>query len=377
MKGRGKVQRQVLWVLWVLLLGLLREAGALSAGSGHRPSSSLKLYAAPDKVTQSLPPPLTSRLQQYIAVRDAALGNLSTSSTPIYAYYTNRLLAGRKTSQDMGETIVEMFKPTGWFKDEEALALQTMLDKSTPIAPHPFSYVELKKYGFEDISAEIIEQGGPQVVADLIGYNWVEPEIIMVADENLRPRTEESFALDMRGSLRLGQALDEQLAAAEALRLDAIKKQLAMKREEEAFDAILDETEDFDGADLDYQNRFKKSGKRKRASWKEVNSKNPQTVIDRRNKFALTALERVHLCATTLSLSLAWGRASHDLINAHILGSIAENSVDTLQTISLVLVALSILSAVYTATQASKKELSLPTWTIRALLGGPSTVFKM
>ena len=96
----------------------------------------------------------------------------------------------------------EMLKPSGWYKDTEALDLQRRTDRRIPKVSHPLSYVELQRYGWGNLSLPIMELGGPLVVGEQVGVEWQEPEK-EVWDEALRPVREETYALDVSGSLQV------------------------------------------------------------------------------------------------------------------------------------------------------------------------------
>ena len=123
-----------------------------------------------------------------------------------------------------------MFIPSGWYKDNDAIDLRKRSDKRLPTEFHPLSYLELRACGFEHLIDIIIEFGGPMVVGEKIGILFVEPKRVYKEDESLRPVRTESFALDMRGSLQLGQSLDDKLEAAAQLDLGKIKANMAAKQ---------------------------------------------------------------------------------------------------------------------------------------------------
>ena len=123
-----------------------------------------------------------------------------------------------------------MLAPSGWFKDNEAIDLRRRSDKRLPTEFHPLSYLELKACGFDHLIEIIIELGGPVVVGQRIGINFIEPKREYKEDESLRPVRSETFALDMRGSLKLGSSLDDRLDAAASLNLEEIKANIAARK---------------------------------------------------------------------------------------------------------------------------------------------------
>ena len=68
-------------------------------------------------------------------------------------------------------------------------------------------------------------QGGPQVYGSSIGIEWTQPEEEKIIwDEKLRPVREETFNLDMRGSLSLGSSLEKELEQAAQIDLERLKQ---------------------------------------------------------------------------------------------------------------------------------------------------------
>ena len=73
-------------------------------------------------------------------------------------------------------------------------------DNRTPITPHPLSFIELERHGFEDLVLPIIEYGGPHEVGARVGVVWSDPkEERLEVDESLRPKRIESSAFDIEG----------------------------------------------------------------------------------------------------------------------------------------------------------------------------------
>ena len=48
-------------------------------------------------------------------------------------------------------------------------------DDRMPISPHPLSYSELERHGFEDLVLPTVEYGGPHRVGTLVGIEWADP----------------------------------------------------------------------------------------------------------------------------------------------------------------------------------------------------------
>ena len=73
-------------------------------------------------------------------------------------------------------------------------------DNRMPISPHPLSYSELERHGFEDLVLPTVEYGGPHRVGTLVGIEWADPrEEKLQIDESLRPQRVESHAFDLQG----------------------------------------------------------------------------------------------------------------------------------------------------------------------------------
>lgn len=265
-----------------------------------------------------------------------------------------------------GNLLLDMFKPAGWYKD-------TVIkhDSSIPVVSHPFSYAELKKFGFESLSDDVTNFGGPIAFGRMIGIDWIEPDIPTApVDESLRPRTEVTFLLDMRGSLRLGNSLDEQLSLAEDMNMERVKEELAEK------ETFLDQVAASNTPALmeaDYRDKYAKSEKRPstRLSDQQVQQQRHKILLERRNKISLSLLERVHISFICVSGAVGFGKTSHELVD---LGKLPDEVLPAFQLIFAALVIASVVSSVSTVSISQSKGLNPAVWIIRSLMGGPSTV---
>jgi hypothetical protein len=86
-------------------------------------------------------------VEKYISLRNAAISDQA-----------NGTLSG---DYEKFENPLEMFKPTGWYKDEITLELATRSDKRIPKVLHPLAFAELQRFGFDNLSNPIMLLGGP------------------------------------------------------------------------------------------------------------------------------------------------------------------------------------------------------------------------
>ena len=109
-----------------------------------------------------------------------------------------------------------MLRPSGFYRDENEQEAKLrdeirkgpmgrtdrvlQVDNRTPITPHPLSFVELERHGFEDLVLPIIEYGGPHKVGACVGIEWNDSiEKKIQTDEASRPTRIESSAFDIQG----------------------------------------------------------------------------------------------------------------------------------------------------------------------------------
>jgi hypothetical protein len=201
-------------------------------------------------------------------------------------------------------------QPSGWYRDEYTLDLKKRSNPNTPRTPHPLSFNELQKYGYDYLTEAILELGGPSVVAKAIGYEWSPPEIPkeQIDPSRIPVRTKDS-ALDIRGSLRLGNTLDENIDSASTIDMGKLKQDLEAKREqEEMYEEFMrmNPDGDFDAAmNNDYASARGKKG--------YIPYKAPVKIIRKSERWTLTGGQRAFLLSATASVSLAYGRASNEL----------------------------------------------------------------
>jgi hypothetical protein len=73
------------------------------------------------------------------------------------------------------EQALAMVKPSGWNRDVEKEDFERRSDKRVPKQPHPLSFIELERHGFEHLIEPVMELGGPHKVYAAIGLLWLEP----------------------------------------------------------------------------------------------------------------------------------------------------------------------------------------------------------
>lgn len=342
-----------------------------------RPSFAINSYQKTLESVTVLSPALKMRVSEYMDRRmsefivDPETQLLRYDYSEIINQYNQSLyVKGSETSKIGGikqeSLLIDMFKPAGWYKDTT-----TKLDSTIPVVPHPFSYAELKKYGLESLSDDVTNFGGPIAFGRMIGIDWVEPEIPKApVDESLRPRTEVTFLLDMRGSLRLGNSLDEQLSLAEGMNMERVKEDLA---EKESFQDSAAGNSNPALMEADYRDKYAKSEKRPatRLSDQQVFEQRQQILRERRNKISLSSLERAHVSLMCASGAIGFGRTSHELVD---LGKFPGEVLPAFQLVFAALVIASIISSVSTVPISQSKGLNPAVWVLRSLMGGPSTV---
>ena len=247
----------------------------------------------------------------------------------------------------------DFLKPSGWHKDEAEIDFQRRADTRIPKEQfrHPLAYVDLKRFGFEDLIEPIIERGGPVIVGDeLLGLNW-KPEK-EVWDQSLKPTREETWALDMRGSLMLGGALEDKLAAAESLDLESLKRESKVKEELRSKLAIPAETI---GEGEDYLSKNRTLTKKFKIE-KEMKG----------DSFSLTVPQRAYFLFVSALFAFAFGRSSQDLEFQGI-----EQLIENCRVFFFTAALANLGSCVFCAVEARKREKGVVMWAAKGLLGGP------
>eukprot|EP01041_Mallomonas_annulata_P005216 gene5216-10438_t len=257
-----------------------------------------------------------------------------------------------------GDSPLEMFRPTGWYKDEIAEDLKKRSDSKLPAVLHPLSYVELERHGFGYLIEGVMKLGGPHEVGKSIGILWQEPERIK-ADWNspLAPKKEKFFNLDMRGSLLLGSAFEDRLAAAADLDMEELKKKV--QDESNRYEQMENE---FEGEDYSKQRKTKRINRFK------------DEEIPVGERFTLDNIQRAYLFAVCASSALAHGRASQDLITNHIWGDFGNTLITTSEIVSFALLSASLLSAIFSFTLSKSMSRNVVVWALKGFLGGPMSI---
>ena len=252
----------------------------------------------------------------------------------------------------------DFLKPSGWHKDKVEIEFQLRTDNRIPKKQfrHPLAYVDLKRFGFEDLIEPIIERGGPIVVGErLLGLNWTQEREEW--DPSLKPTRVETWALDMRGSLMLGGALEDKLAAAEMMDLEELK--VEAKRKEEL--RSLQTTSTTPGQGEDYRSEQRRLTKRFKIDKQEEGE-----------GFSLTLPQRGYFLTVSALFAFAYGRSSQEL-NIQGISALIESSRALVEGAALA----SLGSGVLCAIEAKKLDRSAVIWAAKGLLGGPLAVYEI
>ena len=263
-----------------------------------------------------------------------------------------------------------MLKPTGWYKDEQALDLKRRSNSRAPIAFHPLSYLELQRHGFEHLVEGVMKFGGPYVVGNLLGIPWVEPERPKLdTNGTVSSKREENFAFDFQGSLVLGSALEDRLSLAAEIDVEDLKRNIEQQQQMNT-NSIDDDDVDSFGEDYLSTRRNVKS-KLMSSNVADINSTN-------KDKFIFGIRQRAFLVLTCMSLSLAYGRASQDIISNHIWGDIDNVIFPGSYVVSTALIASAIASSIQSFKIAKfEKNRNSFLWSLSGLLGGPFSVYAL
>lgn len=316
---------------------------------------------------------IASELRRYIDIR----AKLSSDSNVDDSAEVAETAPSRNKSKPYN--FFEMYKQSGWFVDKREVDLKKRMD--TRGVPHPFSYAELKKYGFERLYDQIVSLGGAYAVASAIGYKWTEPkQIEEIWTEDQRPINDESFALDMKGSLSLGGALEDKLSEASLMDIESLKESLSKSREKESIEDSNQMTRELNESAFDDVSSYKNNRK---VSSKSYNSKRFQKSLEIQNnvesivkidKFSLSLAERSFTIFSLLSFSVAHGRAT-DMLPLSI--EYIHSIIDISEVVSLFMIGLSIASATLATRLANEKQRDKIIWGVTGLFGGPLVISRI
>jgi hypothetical protein len=260
----------------------------------------------------------------------------------------------RRKLQKKETPFFAMVSPSGWYKDKDAIDLKARSDSRIPLVSHPLSLLELEKYGYERFYDQIMQLGGPYAAATAIGYEWTPPPVPSEWTEDMRPVTNESYALSVQGELSLGGSLEEKLQAAERIDVEAIKATIArLENSSSIYGSMTVGSGDaFDTVDYP-------SLKGKKSKWLRAPTPIEEEPLDR---FSLYTSERVYSVFTCAALAVGYGRATSDLpIDIR----------EIAQYVSLGAIGVAVSSAGMSVKKALEAKRDAWLWGIMALLGGP------
>lgn len=207
-------------VLWLCALYVVH--GFERQASRRGPQSSIRTHPLLSMAKIDISDSVAADIKAYLAVRPA---DETTSSRQ---YSVMEQVGLREEIAGPENDIVPELKQTGWFRDPREEDEKKRFDKSMPMVSHPLSFRELEKYGYGHLVKPILDLGGPYVVGEAIGYNWIEPTFEV--DESKRPERKESFAMDIDADLSVGGSLDDKLEKAAELDLGKLKKEIEERR---------------------------------------------------------------------------------------------------------------------------------------------------
>lgn len=306
---------------------------------------------------------IKSRIEDYLVARKAMNlppFELDNSKGDIRVTTTNN-------NQVKEGNPLEMFKPTGWYKDLAAIDLKARSDSKIPVLLHPLSYLELKRHGYEELIETIMDLGGPFEVGKVLGIEYTEPIIEKrEEDEIFRPVRQETFALDMRGSLLLGGALNDKLEAAANIDMDSLKVKIAEKKnyENNFVDATKSNKNGNSGDDIDYSN-MKKTPLKKKWVAPKIDP------VQKSERFSLDTLQRGYLLATIFSFAVGFGRASGDMIEKGYGGALFVSIHDASSSVTLGMFIATIASTLLVIKNAQEKGRNVLVWAAKSILAGP------
>jgi hypothetical protein len=306
-------------------------------------------------------------VEKYISLRNAAIPD-----------QVNGTLSG---DYEKFENPLEMFKPTGWYKDEITLELATRSDKRIPKVSHPLAFAELQRFGFDNLSNPIMLLGGPHEVGIKLNLGWVEPLIEKtVYSEEEKVLISTTYLFDNRGRLKLGGAQDESMESSAAqLDLGALKRAIKIKDDLSSNVSNQDRNADLFKRDADGQINYKESKAplKKESSYVLTESKVPKS-----ERFSLGGAQRAYMVFTCFSTALAHGRASQELLlsdsNSFGLNLSSLSDLVTVATIiSNALIIFAVVSSSFSFKTARLKNRNPVVWALKGLLGGPLTALQL
>jgi hypothetical protein len=302
---------------------------------------------------------LSVKVKEYMVIR-------SQNSTSNFILNATIVTQNRDGREKKKENPLAFVKPSGWYKDEVEIDLKKRSDNAVPRVLHPLSNVELKKYGFADLTDSIIYYGGPYSVGEQVGIDWVEPDIPKeIWEEALRPVRTITYNLGVTGSLRLGSALDDTLALAEGMDLGELKERLSIKKLQNVTSTPIASVED---------PQYKTTGVSKPvASPLDANTER----IRLEERFTLNTLQRLNFGSVCLLNAIAWGRASQDMIANHILGDGTGSLIDVIKVVAIGVLVVDGGSAAVTTFTAKSKNRNQLVWLMKALFGGVFAVTEL
>ena len=305
-------------------------------------------------------------VERYILTRNAATDaeNLSTIASKDYEKFENPL---------------EMFKPTGWYKDEVTIELATRSDRTIPKITHPLAFAELQRYGFQNLSIPIMSLGGPHEVGIRLQLGWVEPIVEKeIYDDEKKILITTTYLMDTRGSLVLGGAMNDMMeAGASELDLNALKEAIQTKKDLEIPDN--GKLGDLFKRDADGQINYRQSNNpmKKKSSYVITETKIPKS-----ERFTLSGTQRFYFVLSSFSTAIAHGRASQELLisGPKLLGLDASTfsiSIEIADIISNILIIFAVVSCSYSFKTAGLKNRNRLVWSVKGLLGGPLSAIQL
>lgn len=306
-------------------------------------------------------------VEKYVLLRNAAISDQANGTL--------------SADYEKFENPLEMFKPTGWYKDEITLELATRSDKRIPKVLHPLAFSELQRFGFDNLSNPIMLLGGPHEVGIKLNLGWVEPLVEKtVYSEEEKVLISTTYLFDNRGSLKLGGAQDEsmELSAAE-LDLDALKRAIKIKEDLSSSESNQDRSADLYRRDADGQINYKESKAplKKQSSYVLTESKVPKS-----ERFSLDGAQRAYMVLTCFSTALAHGRASRELL---LLGtdsfgldlSSLSDVITVANVVSNALIIFAVVSSSFSFKTARLKNRNPVVWAFKGFLGGPLSALQL
>ena len=305
-------------------------------------------------------------VERYILTRNAATDaeSLSTITSKDYEKFENPL---------------EMFKPTGWYKDEVTIELATRSDRTIPKITHPLAFAELQRYGFQNLSIPIMSLGGPHEVGIRLQLGWVEPIVEKeIYDDEKKILITTTYLMDTRGSLVLGGAMNDMMeAGASELDLNALKEAIQTKKDLEIPDN--GKLGDLFKRDADGQINYRQSNNpmKKKSSYVITETKIPKS-----ERFTLSGTQRFYFVLSSFSTAFAHGRASQELLisGPKLLGLDASTfsiSIEIADIISNILIIFAVVSCSYSFKTAGLKNRNRLVWSVKGLLGGPLSAIQL